>query len=397
MFNYLSSTIKLRLLMNFISKATSSMLLPFVTILYAKEFGIVIAGTLISITSFFQIGFSIYGGQLTEKFGRIPLMKWGECIKLFCFLVLLFYSNTWIVFFVITIISAAQGFINPAIDSMLIDESNDEIKAKVLSLNNWIYNTSYLIGAMIGGWLFQKNFVVIVILLILSSLFVLWNIFANMNETHIVLQSKKLKYGFFSSYSEVITNKKFVLFSIGMMFFLFLQRTLTNYIAVSFKSTLIPFTQIMLNQEQLLSVVLTINTILVIAFLPIVTFKFNILKTRFFLILSMILIPIGFFVLSYSNTFSHIIIGTILFTAGELVFTPSMQAVFISTIDEDNKGPYNAILSTFQSISKILSSIFLSVSVIFTQFGNASLLFIVGFLGILLILLVSDKPNKLIT
>jgi len=214
------------------------MLLPFITIYYSKEFGIGIAGLLVAITSIIQILCIIFGGHITENVGRLPLMKIGEILKFIAFTFLLLFPNPYMIFICVTIVSGAQGFINPSIDAMLIDECESELSSKILSLNNWIYNISYLAGAMIGGWLFEKYLFIIIIILMSTTIFIIFQLFRNVKETYKIIDKQAKSngriFGLINSYRTALTNIPFLIYLIGILFYLLLQRMLTNYIAVNF-------------------------------------------------------------------------------------------------------------------------------------------------------------------
>jgi len=100
--------------------------------------------------------------------------------------------------------------------------------------------------------------------------------------------------------------------------------------------------------------------------------------------------------ISYFKQFELIIIGTILFTIGELLYTPSSQAVYVNLIDKNNKGPYSALISLVQSGSKIFSAIFLSLSSLLSQQANSILILIIGLLSIFLLYISYTSKSKII-
>lgn len=384
MFKEIDKNIKIRLFLNFISKLAMSTILPFIVVYYSQVFNQRIAGIFVMITMACQIVSTIYSGYVTDKIGRLPLMKIGEICKLFCFLLMIVFSNPLIFFLLITFVSIAQGIINPAMEAMLIDNSTVETRTKIVSMNYWINNLAILLGTIIGGALFYQHFLLIRVLLFLSSIFICYVLYMKLKETAGTVSKDESK-GISLNYLSILKNKKYLLYFLGSICIFSVELQRNNYIVLSLPKS-IEVSGVIFSNVSLMSFLTSINTILVILFLPLVIKKFSKKNLKTYLFTSVIIFSLGYSVLSLSNIFFVLLIATIAISAGELLYTPASQTVFLESIEDTKKGMYLAINSLGIQIAQILAGGFLIVTSYFSRSINSSLIFMIGIMGLLLLM-----------
>ena len=134
MFKSLHPNIRARILIQFLSKVVGSMIFPFMAVYFTKELNSGIAGILVTLNVVCQFIAGIYGGHLTDLFGRRRLMILGEWLKTAAYLGMILanspvFHSAWLTFAMMLTVSVAQGMINPAADAMLIDVSTPENRA----------------------------------------------------------------------------------------------------------------------------------------------------------------------------------------------------------------------------------------------------------------------------
>ncbi len=166
MWHSLHPNIRTRIKTQFLSRFGSSLIFPFMAIYLTHAYDAQIAGILMlcNISVAFLAG--IYGGYLTDIFGRRLLLRIGETIKLlvaigiFC-ANLPVYHFPGLTFLMLTIGNIPSGLINPASEAMLVDVSTEQTRTYMYAINYWAGNLSLMLGTLIGSWLFQDYFIVL--------------------------------------------------------------------------------------------------------------------------------------------------------------------------------------------------------------------------------------------
>ncbi|MEI5991269.1 hypothetical protein A5881_002803 [Enterococcus termitis] len=399
MFKSLHPNIRARIFIQFLSKVVGSMIFPFMAIYFTNTLSSGIAGVLVTINVIVQFLAGIYGGHLTDIFGRRQLMIVGEWLKSAAYLGMFLvnspvFNSVWLTFFMILVVSISQGIINPAADAMLIDVSTAENRTFMYSISYWANNLSILIGVMVGGWFFQSHFFFLLIALFLLSLLTTALTIKLLTETKSASSKQEQKIGVaavFKSYRRVMIDHRFLLFTLGGIALMSIEFQRNNFISVRLAEDLKNVTlnlgiigNIALDGVKILSILTAVNTIMIVLFTaPIASWTSNRSQKKIMYV-GFFLFSLGFAITAFSNQLLVLFIATIIYSVGELLYVPTRQTILADLVDESHRGSYVAFNGIIYQVGKIIASVSLMFSPTMGKYGMAALLLLFGLLAIIL-------------
>jgi DHA1 family multidrug resistance protein B-like MFS transporter len=395
MFKGINRILKVRLMINFFSKLSASMLLPFMAIYYLNYFTVGTSSLLVLITTALQLISSLYGGFKTDNIGRKTMMVSGEFLKLSCIFFMIFQLSPIIMFTLFSGVCVSQGLINPAADAMLIDLSNSESRPKIFSVNYWITNLSIIIGTIIGGWMFEAYFSELLIFLFMLSCVTSLLTILKIEETfspgkdigqkHSTLESLL---SIFRNYVNVLKNKRFLFFTLASILIVSVENQRSNYISLHFAQNVLTSSisvfgnRLELDGIRLFSVVSIINPIIIVTLTPFIIKVFNSERIKLFLFLGIMLFSFGYAGMAYF-TLPIVLAGSMIIASlGELIYIPSSQTILAEVIDESKKGSYMAFSGINMQIGRMISALFIMLNGRVSPLIIAILIFISGILGL---------------
>jgi DHA1 family tetracycline resistance protein-like MFS transporter len=125
-------------------------LLPF----YSEKLGAspTVVGTVVSIYAFFQLIAGPILGQLSDRFGRRPILLVSQLGTLIGFFILAFSSQLWMVFLSRAIDGATAGNLTTA-QAYISDVTKPEERAKAFAIIGVAFGFGFLVGPAISGYL----------------------------------------------------------------------------------------------------------------------------------------------------------------------------------------------------------------------------------------------------
>ncbi|WP_321386624.1 MFS transporter [uncultured Enterococcus sp.] len=411
MFKTLHPNIRARIIIQFLSKVVGSMIFPFMAVYFTKELSSGVAGILVTGNVIVQFIAGIYGGHLTDLFGRRQLMIIGEALKSAAYLGMLLanspaFHSVWLTFLMMLVVSIAQGMINPAADAMLIDVSTIENRAFMYSISYWANNLSVLIGVMVGGWFFQTHLFLLLVALFLLSLLTTALTIRLLSETLVKKGDTVKNVGVaavFRSYRKVMIDRRFLLFTLAGIAIMTVEFQRNNFVSVRLAEELKHLTisfgslgELGLDGVRILSLLTAVNTIMIVLFTgPVAKWVTGRGQNRIMYI-GFLLFSLGYAVTAFSNQLVILFAATVVFSFGELLYVPTRQSILAEIIDESSRGSYVAFNGIIFQLGKILASLSLMISPVIGKYGMAALLVALGLLAIGLTsraLLIKEEPS----
>lgn len=353
MFHSLHPNLKIRITINFIQKLTQTAIFPFMTIYFAQQFGVTLAGVLILMTTVLSFIGSLYGGAWSDRYGRKRVLVSGEHLRLLSLVAMAFCNSAFLtaptltfVFFLMN--NIVSGIVTPANEAILIDDSTTVNRKFLYALSYWTLNISIVVGSIAGGFLFQAHLFDLLVGAALASLVCLLLIRMRLNDTYRPQSgTSPLSWrGLYHGYAIVFRDRLFTAYLIAGVLTLSLELQLTHYLAVHFVDTFttpqllfgVPFEGTML-----LGVLRSENTVLVLLFSFLVLKWTNPFNERSVLYTGVVLFSGGFAMLLVSDSIVIMLLGTFVFTLGELLYVPIHQALLARLMDESRRSQYLAV------------------------------------------------------
>lgn len=356
-FMTLSTTLKTRLIADFILNVASQAILPFMALYLTSKTNAVFAGAFLITNIVVSFFVSFLGGYLGDNYNRKKVVNYIHFLYAIC-LIILSITVTMdgiglIIFcatvFIFEILFAAS---QPIFDAAIMDAIYEEVREYVYQVNYWMFNISTAIGMMLGALLYLGHKHLLFIMFFFAML-VSWYLFEKYYDVAQIYNKKeeltsRFKH-FVNSYHVVLKDKYYMIFNLGMMLVFMAELSLNSYVVVRLKDEFeaFHFLGFYIDGVRMFTVIMIINTIVVAT----LTFTVNRLiaqtskKTVF--IIGIVLYTIGYSVLTSASAFWILCLFAIIATLGELIYSPIQNAQRFLMIPDDKRSTY----STFGMVS----------------------------------------------
>lgn len=387
-FNKLNTTLKVRLVSNLFQEIIFTGTMPFVALYLTDMISVKFSGIFLTVAVVISMAFSFIGGYVSDSNRKktnivllqilmsifLLLMGFGllvSSLMLFCISYLLF--------------TIAFGIQSPIMDAAIMDAIT-EYESYVYKLSYWITNVGVAIGSVIGGFFYSyKPFLLFtigfIVYIIVALAFIKWFVEISV-ERRSKIHSNVLRDGI-SSYMDAIKDRRYMILTIGFSLIMIGELSIYSYIAIKLKRSFeeVNVLQINIDGIKMYSIILLLNTIIVVFFTFNITKLVEKLSTGRVLVLGLTLYTVGYVSLSYFNTLIPLIIAIILATVGEIIYSPVYSTERYKIIPESKRGSYSAIENIGFYCAEILARLAIVLSVYLSSFQMSLLLLIILTVG----------------
>lgn len=338
-----------------------------------------VAGTIVSMYGFGGIFGCLYGGALSDRFGRPAMIVIGNLGSAVMLVLLAFIGNPWIMAIALLIYGAISSMPTPAVAAYVSDVVPFRKQKRAYSLQTWAANFGFAIGPIIANQLvkisyalmFYAEAAVLVFATILMIVFFKevglgkrsWGEVAPARASqsaesaagnaveHAVKQTgesqRPQRFSVWRSYRRACADG--ALMSMVVLMFLY---TLAYYQIVS--GLPISMTQIGLGTDEYSSL-LTINGgLLCLLQIPAIGLFQRMSNTRV-LVLGMSITAVGYAFQIGANSWVAFAIATVLWTLGELGTFPIAATTVANIAPKDVRGTYQGLYNLVWSLSNAFS------------------------------------------
>lgn len=391
----LHRNVRVRLGLSFVLKLNDAMILTFIAIYLADAVGIATAGALILLFAVFAVFGMLLGGDLSERWGRRPVLIVGEVIALvFLGLMSTAFFAGWgalAVYFSYGIVKFGTNLALPANDSTIIDVTPAEDRKFVYTLNYWVINLALGIGALAGGFLYGSHFGKVILGGTVAMAFVLVLTILLIDETRPAAADAGppglTGWGRMAAgYRVVLADSTFRRLVIAATLMLTLEWQLTTSIGIRLADdfptqAVFPFGAV--TGVEMLGVLKAVNTLLVVTLALFVNALLRRMPDRQRLYSGVTLYATGFAVLAVTNDAWLLITACVVLTIGELMDIPVRQALLAEFAPEDGRPRYMAAYYLHIRVSQVINSVLISVSAVLSTQGMAGIYLVLGVLIIM--------------
>ena len=110
-------------------------------------------GVVYSLSSLVPLALNIIGGWLSDRFGRIRTINWGNLVKLSSFIVMLFARRWEWMILAFTLIGIGYALGGPSFSAFIADQTSEKNRAKVYAVQHNVLNAANLIKYPLAGWI----------------------------------------------------------------------------------------------------------------------------------------------------------------------------------------------------------------------------------------------------
>ncbi|MGD7044792.1 MFS transporter [Jeotgalibacillus proteolyticus] len=351
-------TIKIRMILQFLTVLGTMSVMPYVVIFFAEKLGSFVTGFMFLGVMLASVAGALAGGIATDRKGRKKVIVFSEAVVFAGFACIAAVNSPWldlpyVTFGLFVLVNFCTGLSGPAYQALIVDETNPNNRKKVYTFAYWLNNVGLAIGGMIGAFLFQDySFYlflgvsgIILVSLVMTSLFI--------KDRYVVPQIEYTSVGNKESisnvwhiYIEVLKNKAFAALAVANLLFISVDEQLTNFIGIRLSNEiadpvpLVSFLAVEVGGVNLLGILKTENTLIVVALSGFIAYLLKKLRDRSVLLWGTVLYFLSFAVISFHHTPIVLIIAMLIATIGELMHIPVKQTLLANIIPDHARGVY---------------------------------------------------------
>ncbi|MEX5914700.1 MFS transporter [Staphylococcus ureilyticus] len=194
----LSTTLKTRMIADFILIIASQAIMPFIALYLTSKVNAVFAGTFLIINIIVSFIVSFLGGYLGDNYNRKKTVNYIHFLYAICLIILsitVTMDGTGLVIFCIAIFVFQLLFAasEPIFEAAIMDAIYEDVRAYVYQLNYWMFNIGTAIGMALGALLYLGHKHLLFILFFVAML-VSWYLFEKYYDVKQVISKKKRRY-----------------------------------------------------------------------------------------------------------------------------------------------------------------------------------------------------------
>jgi MFS family permease len=169
----------------FIDGIGGTLLFPFFALYITQKFGVGMteAGILLGISSLFGLIGSMFGGALTDKFGRKQLILFGLVFSAISMLAFGLVTEISVLYPLVVVVGLLSNISHPAHEAMIADILPEEKRQEGFGILRVVANFSWIIGPTIGGFLASINYFYLFVIDAIISVIVAFIIYRTIPET----------------------------------------------------------------------------------------------------------------------------------------------------------------------------------------------------------------------
>jgi MFS family permease len=336
----------------FVDGIGGTLLFPFFALYITQKFnvGMTQAGIMLGMSSLFGLVGSMFGGALTDKFGRKQLILFGLVFSAISTLAFGLVNDISVMYPLIIVVGLLSNVSHPAHEAMIADILPEEKRQEGFGILRVVANYSWIIGPTIGGFLANINFFYLFVIDSIISCVVAIIIARTIPETkptpHAHEENQSLLQTF-SGYRFVLRDSAFLSFIFANIIMLIVYQQMYGSLSVYLRDNhgINPQGYGFLMSTSAVTVIL---------------FQFwltrNIKHRPPFLLMAFgtIFYAIGFVLFGFFTTFVLFALNIVIITIGEMIVVPTSQALVAGFAPADMRGRYMAIAGLSWAIPSTL-------------------------------------------
>lgn len=321
--------------------------IPFLSLYMTSTLSIAvgISGILIGIINFLAIPSVLIGGRLSDKYDSRKVVIIGQLLSALSYICVTLSGNALLKIIFASIGICFSNAITPAFDACIGRVKTDQKKS--FALMYFMQNLGFGLGSLVIGLLYKINvdfvFLGDAFSTVISILILCVFLRSKKNKTNKV----EVKVDKVQSTDKKTNKKKF--------FFVVLLNSI-SYGEVSFILPLYLQNFMNENYSVLYGILMSVNSLMVIIISPIASKLVSKIKLVAILMYGEIFFAVGYALYSLFENSTCMLIATILWSIGEVLFSISQMPYLIEGEKTDKIGYLSSVLNSFGKFGSIVSS-----------------------------------------
>lgn len=394
-----NTNLKIRLIGETLFNMLFWMYFPFITVYFGTSLGNHIAGMLMAVPPIFSIFGSLFGGALSDRIGRRPVMLLGASLQTAMLALFAVSPSPWIDYFAFIGVGIGGAIYRPASSAMIADLVPAQHRRQIFATYMTANNIGAVTGPALGAILFFHyrhellwTCAGVLLLYSLAIYFMVHETKPHSAGSHAASASiPRVFKEQWKGYGTIFRDKVFFVYSMAGVFALVPIMQLDLYLSV-FVIHQVPAQQLfpwsddslLLSGTEIYGWLLGFNGLLFVLFILPVTKWFRDWQERNVFILSSLLSGVGTFAVGLYTNIWYLFFVTIMFTFGEMVRSPVTQSFISRYAPEHARGQYMGADSLQATIGKFLSPVTVILSNWVPAMGIFSLILVFSLVSIVL-------------
>jgi MFS family permease len=325
----------------FIDRIGGTLLFPFFALYITQKFGVGMteAGILLGISSLFGLGGSMFGGALTDKFGRKQLILFGLVFSAISMLALGLVTQISVLYPIVIVVGLLSNISHPAHEAMIADILPEEKRQEGFGILRVVANFSWIIGPTIGGFLASINYFYLFLIDAIISCLVAVIIYRTIPETKPEPHAHEKGESFLKTvagYRFVARDTAFMSFIVANIIMLLVYQQMYNSLSVYLRDNHSV-------NPQGYGFLMSTSAITVILFQFWLTRSIKHHPPFLMMAFGTIFYVIGFTLFGVVTTFVLFALNIVIITIGEMIVVPTSQALVAGFAPEAMRGRYMAV------------------------------------------------------
>ena len=336
-------------LTRFIDALGGTILFPFFSLYVTQKFGVGMmqAGILLGLNSFFALAGSTVGGALADRFGRRKIILFGLVFSALSSLSLGLANSLQMMYPLIIVVGLLASVANPAHEAMLADILPESKRQEGYGILRVVFNYAWIVGTAMGGLIATRSFFALFVIDALVSCIAAVILFRLLPETKPQIQEGERKQ---ESFWETIKGYRLVTRDLAFMGFVFSGMLALIVYIQQYSSLAVYLRDVHGIDSRGYGIILSITG------LEVVLFQFwisRMIRHRPPFLMMMIgagIFAVGMFMYGIVSGFIMFVIAAIIVCIGEMFYFPTSQVVAAGFAPKEMRGRYMAIAGFISSV-----------------------------------------------
>jgi MFS family permease len=325
----------------FIDRLGGALIFPFLALYVTQRFqvGMTQVGIIFLIFSIASLVGNLFGGAMTDRFGRKKMLLFGLITSGLSSLTLGFISDFRLVYPTALMVGLLSNTAGPAQQAMVADLLPVDQRTEGFGIVRVIANLAITIGPAIGGMLATNSYLLLFIADALSSLVTAGIVLAALPETMpemSTLQTDQSLVASIGGYRSAIRDWVFIAFltisTLMILVYIQMNSTLSVYLrdvhGISPKG---------------FGYILSLNAAMVVLFQFWITRRISKYRAMGVMATGSLFYALGFGMYGFVNSYPMFLAAMVIITIGEMLVTPTAQSLVARLAPEDMRGRYMAL------------------------------------------------------
>lgn len=337
-------------LTRFIDALGGTILFPFFSLYVTQKFGVGMmqAGILLGMNSFFALAGSTVGGALADRFGRRKIILFGLVFSALSSLSLGLANSIQMMYPLIIVVGLLASVANPAHEAMLADVLPESKRQEGYGILRVVFNYAWIVGTALGGLIATRSFFALFVIDAVISCIVAAILFRLLPETKPKVQvdaGEKQE-----SFWETVKGYRVVLRDLAFMGFVAAGMLALIVYIQQYGSLAVYLRDVHGIDSRGYGILLSITGLQVVLLQFWISRRIRHRPPFLMMMVGAVIFAIGMFLYGIVSSFGMFVIAAMTVCLGEMFYFPTSQVVAAGFAPKEMRGRYMAIAGFISSV-----------------------------------------------